>query len=183
MLGKPAGDMSTPSTGAPPNVCFGPFRLDLANRRLWQGKQEILLAPRALDLLVYLAQRPNTVVSRSELFQALRPNTLVEDHALSVQILYIRKALGDRTAYIETRPRRGYRFVIPEDTPPAPLPGADFPVPTALAAPTPRPVETPPMPVTRYAQSGDVNIAYQVVGPRARAAVSTAPPKKKPHAS
>jgi pimeloyl-ACP methyl ester carboxylesterase/DNA-binding winged helix-turn-helix (wHTH) protein len=152
--------MTTPVTTPAKSIHFGPFRLDVGSHRLWKGGQEIILAPKAIDLLVYLAERPNVVVSRSELFAALWPNTFVDDHALSVQILDIRKALGDRTAYIETRPRRGYRFVIPEETEPA-MGDAGQTSDQVGACPT---VETPPMPATRYARSCDVNIAYQVVG-------------------
>lgn len=130
---------------------FGDFQLDAAERRLWSGKLEILLAPKAFDLLTYLAQRPGYVCSRDELFSALWPDTFVDDHALSVQIADIRRALGDTPkspAFIETRSRRGYTFIAPVET--------EQSVPMVL--------QESEIPETRYALSGDVNIAYQVLG-------------------
>src|SRR5689334_10122327 len=95
------------------SLSFGPFRLDLASRQLWNGEQTIALTPRAMDVLVFLAEHAGELITREQLFQALWPDVFVADHALSVQILEIRKALGDNSqhpAYIETRHRRGYRF-------------------------------------------------------------------------
>jgi pimeloyl-ACP methyl ester carboxylesterase len=131
---------------------FGEFRLDVDLRRLWRGTSEIVLAPKAFDLLAYLAQRPGAVCSRDELFAALWPNTFVDDHALSVQIADVRRALGDSPKspqYIETRSRRGYCFLSTTNAAAAPAP----PLPQAQS-----------IPETRYAVSGDVNIAYQVFG-------------------
>jgi len=130
-------------------LTVGDFRLDVAERRLWQGATEVVLAPKAFELLIYLAQRPGQVCSRDQLFAAVWPNTFVDDHALSVQIADIRRALGDSPKapqYIQTRARRGYVFVAGNAPAPAPAP--------APAA----------MPETHYALSGDVNIAYQVFG-------------------
>ncbi|MBL8239270.1 MAG: alpha/beta fold hydrolase [Bryobacterales bacterium] len=138
------------------SLYFGEFRLLVADRRLWNGANEVMLAPKAFDLLVYLAQHPGQVCSRDELFAALWPNTFVDDHALSVQIADIRRALGDspkNPQYIETRSRRGYCFVATLRNAGSPPPSA----PPALAPP-------PPSPETRYASTGDVNIAYQVFG-------------------
>ncbi len=88
-------------------------------------------------------------------------DVFVGDAALKVCIREIRRALDDdvhRPAYIETAHRRGYRFIAPvtvEDSSPADG-GA-----RALARPVPY---GPPVPTTHYARSGDVNIAYQVIG-------------------
>lgn len=140
-------------------INFGGFRLDLDERRLWQGDQEVLLAPKALEVLAYLAQRPNQLVLRESLMRELWPDTFVDDHALSFQIAEIRKILGDdpkSPRYIETRPRRGYRFLNePEPAPAAPAPPASGPG-TSQAATR--------IPETHYARSGEVNIAYQVLG-------------------
>lgn len=141
-------------------LTFGEFRLQVADRRLWHGATEIVLAPKAFDLLTYLAQRPSYVCSRDELFAALWPNTYVDDHALSVQIADVRRALGDSPKaplYIETRSRRGYCFVAAV--------GNDTDAPVATAPVTAKAVaRTPPFPETHYASTGDVNLAYQVFG-------------------
>jgi len=134
---------------------FGPFRLDLAGRQLWRGEQAIGLAPKSWDLLAHLVQHPGEVLSRDQLFEALWPGIYVDDHALSVQIREIRKALGDdaqNPRYIETRHRRGYCFK-------AAVSRLDEPAPPA--APT---QAEGAIPETRYARSGEVNIAYQVFG-------------------
>jgi pimeloyl-ACP methyl ester carboxylesterase len=142
-------------------LTFGEFRLQIADRRLWTGPTEIVLAPKAFDLLAYLAQRPASVCSRDELFAALWPNTFVDDHALSVQIADVRRALGDSPKaprYIETRSRRGYCFVaaVNYDS------GATA---QSSSAATPSAGDRiPPFPETHYATSGDVNLAYQVFG-------------------
>ncbi len=130
-------------------IRFGDFALDDSERRLWRGNREIKLAPKAMELLVFLAERPGAVVSKEELFRALWPDTFVGDHALTVQIRDVRKALGS-DSYIETRHRRGYRFV-----PRAARVEEQEPEPVASSF-------TPPQ--TRYARSGEVNIAYQVLG-------------------
>ncbi len=139
---------------------FGPFRLDTDGRRLWRDDRECVLTPKALDLLVYLAEHAGTVLSREQLLEALWPGTYVDDHALSVQIGEIRKALGDGardSSYVETRHRRGYCFKADVQRGPSRAP-------VAIATP---PVSVPHpfvVPETRYARSGDVNIAYQVLG-------------------
>jgi pimeloyl-ACP methyl ester carboxylesterase/DNA-binding winged helix-turn-helix (wHTH) protein len=140
---------------------FGSFRLDRRARRLWSGSEEVLLTPKAMEVLLFLLDRAGTVVKREELLEALWPETYVDDHALSVQIREIRKALGDQPGkpkYIETRHRRGYLFigeVLREASEPAAQPSEARPE---------RSLYTGPIPETRYAQSGSVNIAYQVAG-------------------
>ncbi len=126
-------------------LIFSGFRLDTAQRRVYAGSREILLPPKTFDLLHFLAQRPGEVVSRETIYQALWPDVHVDDHALSVQVAELRKALGDspkKPQIIETRPRRGYQF----------LPNVS----------TDEAVFTPP--TTHYARSGEYNIAYQVLG-------------------
>lgn len=117
----------------------------------------MLLAPKAYDVLAFLIRHGNQLVHREKLMSELWPETYVDDHALSYQIAEIRRALNDdpRTPrYIETRPRRGYRFIaeIRDEAAPKPAP----------AAPNFKVIDT--IPETHYARSGDVNIAYQVVG-------------------
>ena len=102
-------------------------------------------------MLRYLAERPGKLVTKEELLQRVWPDVHVGVDVLKVTIAEIRKTLEDSTKeprFIETAHRRGYRFIaeIPESaTPPSPGPDALIPP-------------------THYARSGDVNIAYQVIG-------------------
>lgn len=93
---------------------FGPFRLDAHERLLTREGASVSLTPKAFDLLLALVKRPGRLVEKEELFQAVWPDTIVEESNLSSNIALIRKALGDGTngeRYIETVPKRGYRFV------------------------------------------------------------------------
>ena len=95
---------------------FGPFRLDRGRRVLWRGEALVEVAPRALDLLVALVERAGDVITKDELMQRVWPDTFVEEANLSVNVSALRKALGtgqDGHSYIQTVPRRGYRFVVP----------------------------------------------------------------------
>lgn len=90
--------------------CFGPFRLDLAKRALTDAGRRVELSGRALDLLALLIRERHRAVSREELMAELWPDVIVEDGNLTVNISLIRKALHGGRTYIETLPRRGYRF-------------------------------------------------------------------------
>lgn len=93
---------------------FGPFRLDTSAPLLWREGQPVALTPKALETLIVLVQRAGRLTSREDLIQAVWPDTVVEENNLSVNISMLRKVLGDTSdadKYIETVPRRGYRFV------------------------------------------------------------------------
>jgi DNA-binding winged helix-turn-helix (wHTH) protein/TolB-like protein/tetratricopeptide (TPR) repeat protein len=95
---------------------FGDFRLDPAEGALYRQNRLIALTPKAFDTLLVLVRHAGHVVSKEELMQQVWPDTFVEDGNLNVHIFALRKVLadndGDQT-YIETIPRRGYRFVVP----------------------------------------------------------------------
>lgn len=98
----------------PATLAFGPFRLDLAGRRLAEAGRPVAIGGRALDLLIALAERPGELVTKAELMARAWPDTNVEDANLRVQISAIRRALGDKTgAYVVADSGRGYRFVAP----------------------------------------------------------------------
>jgi DNA-binding winged helix-turn-helix (wHTH) protein/Flp pilus assembly protein TadD len=102
--------------GLPEMLRFGPFRLDAAKRVLWRGDEVVALAPRALDLLVALAEQQGDVVPKQTLMDRVWPGTFVEEANLSVNVSALRKALGsqpDGRPYIETLARRGYRLAVP----------------------------------------------------------------------
>jgi len=93
---------------------FGPFELDSRKRTLRRDGMVLPLGSRALDLLVYLANRPGVVVKKKELIDHVWSDVFVEDGALRVHVFFIRKALGDGqfgNRYIANVHGRGYSFV------------------------------------------------------------------------
>src|SRR6185503_13519259 len=97
-----------------PRFEFGPFQLDLNDRLLTRAGEVISLRPKATEILVKLVTNAGQLIKRDELLKEVWPDTFVEESNLSQTIFTLRKALGDdRTEprYIETVPRRGYRFV------------------------------------------------------------------------
>jgi DNA-binding winged helix-turn-helix (wHTH) protein/predicted ATPase len=95
---------------------FRSFRLDSSNQCLWSGEQRLPLAPKAFDVLRYLVERPGRLVTQDEILEALWPETYVNPELVKKYILGIRKVLGDKPdepEFVETIPKRGYRFVAP----------------------------------------------------------------------
>jgi len=93
---------------------FGPYRLDAGERRLLRDGETVPLTPKAFDLLQVLVENRGHLLEKEELLKAVWPNTFVEEANLSVIVSHLRKALsngGDEQRYIETVPKRGYRFV------------------------------------------------------------------------
>jgi DNA-binding winged helix-turn-helix (wHTH) protein/Tol biopolymer transport system component len=90
---------------------FGSFRLDPAERILLRGNEIVPLTPKAFDTLHLLVRNSGHLLEKEEMIRALWPDTFVEEGSLSNNIFLLRKALGDEPAFIETVPRRGYRFV------------------------------------------------------------------------
>ena len=92
---------------------FGPFRIDVAERLLTRDGQNVPLTPKAFDTLLLLVENRGHLLEKDELMQKLWPNTFVEEANLTNNISLLRKALGDDAGehrYIETVPKRGYRF-------------------------------------------------------------------------
>ena len=99
---------------AAPSYEFGPFQLNPAEGSLVAGGEPVTLAPKPFDVLRVLVQRHGHVVLKSELMALIWPDTAVEDANLTVSVSVLRKALAQRqpgTRYIQTVPKRGYRFV------------------------------------------------------------------------
>lgn len=131
-----------------PSVAFPPFRLDYTNECLWRARERIDLTPKAFGVLKELVGAGGELVSKERLLDAVWSETFVGDAVLKVCVGQIRRALGDpcrSPRFIETVHRRGYRFIAPLES--ATREAGEFVAP-----------------MTRYARSGDVNIAYQVLG-------------------
>jgi DNA-binding winged helix-turn-helix (wHTH) protein/Tol biopolymer transport system component len=138
-----------PNDHRPQILQFGVFEVDLAQGELRKHGRKIKLQERPFQLLAALLERPGQVVTREELVRRLWNDTLVDfDNGLNIAAKKIREALDDDAAtprYVETLPRRGYRFIAqvqsrgnpPPDAPAAAEPTAQ-PVP-ALAPPPPAP--------------------------------------------
>src|SRR5271154_5027460 len=92
---------------------FGQFVLDPDKRALCRADSPVSLTPRAFDVLLFLVQNPNRLVTKEELLQAVWGDTFVEEGNLTQYISHLRKALGDNSEdahLIVTIARRGYRF-------------------------------------------------------------------------
>ena len=94
---------------------FGPFRIDESERLLMRGSQVVPLQPKAVDLLLVLLEANGHVVTKDQLIGRVWADTFVEEINLSRNIFHLRRALGESNGakFIETIPRRGYRFVAP----------------------------------------------------------------------
>src|ERR1700722_10313529 len=100
---------------------FFPFRFDAANQCLWRrgdtGQEErVLLTPKAFAVLDHLVEHAGRLVTHKELLEAVWPDTVVEPQAVKRCVVAVRSALGDRpknSLFIETIPKRGYRFIAP----------------------------------------------------------------------
>lgn len=113
---------NTPAANPRGNVRFGPFTLDLHARKLWRDEALVALPSRALEALAYLVAHRDRTVDRDEIIAAAWHDVAVTDDSLIHAISVIRRALGDDPAqpsFIETIPRRGYRFVgvVEQDEP------------------------------------------------------------------
>ncbi|HEX2270309.1 MAG TPA: alpha/beta fold hydrolase [Pyrinomonadaceae bacterium] len=156
---------------------FDGFRVNADERLLFKGDREVPLTPKVFDTLLVLIENCRHVLTKKELMQKIWPDSFVEENNLAQNISILRKALGDEN-YIQTVPKRGYRFVadVSSDQNDSLIvhermrtrivveraddeidarPVIDVP---ALASNVFSPPET------MYARSGDVNIAYQVIG-------------------
>jgi len=108
----------TEQPGNGKRVRFGPYEADLAAGELLKDGRRVRLQEQPFQVLAALLERPNEVVTRDELRQRLWPDaTFVDfDQGLNTAINKLRDALGDSAAnprFVETLPRRGYRFTFP----------------------------------------------------------------------
>jgi TolB-like protein len=95
-------------------VTFGSYAFDVTSARLWVGARELHLTPKASSVLKMLVGQAGVPVSKDALFAAVWPGVAVSDDALTSCVQELRRTLGDdarQPQFIETRHRRGYRFV------------------------------------------------------------------------
>ena len=145
---------------APQILRFGPFVLDVGEHLLSRAGQPVTLTPKLFALLTILAASGGRLMDKDALLKAVWPDAVVEEGNLTKSIFLLRQALedtGETRAFIETVPRVGYRFV-------APVERVDDREADTAETVGPRTRGEAGGAETRYAKSGDVHIAYQVVG-------------------
>ncbi len=102
-------------------VRFGVFELDLRSRELRKRGLRLHLPDQSFEILAMLVERPGDVITREEIREHLWPHgTVVEfEHSVNSAVKRLRDCLGDSATnprFVETLPRRGYRFVVPVET-------------------------------------------------------------------
>jgi predicted ATPase len=93
---------------------FASFQLDTTNACLFRNGERIELAPKPFSVLRYLVENPGRLISHNELLDTLWPETFVQPQVLRTYVLELRKVLRDdleNPQFIQTLPKRGYRFV------------------------------------------------------------------------
>ena len=99
-----------------PVFVFPPFRLDAGNEQLWRDSSLVVLRPKTFEVLLYLVQNAQRLVTKREILDNLWAGASVSDELLRGYIRELRDAMGDdaqKPRYIETVPKRGYRFLPP----------------------------------------------------------------------
>ena len=94
----------------------GEWWADPATNELGRPNETVRIEPKAMEVLVVLAERAGGVVSRDELLSSVWPGVIVGDEALTQCIIKLRRALRDNPrspSYIETISKRGYRLIAP----------------------------------------------------------------------
>jgi serine/threonine-protein kinase len=100
-------------------LVFGPFRLDAGERLLFCNNEEIPLPPKVFDTLLVLVEHQGRVLEKNYLMKTLWPDSFVEESSLARNISLLRKTFGEHPEdqrFIQTIPRRGYRFVATVQT-------------------------------------------------------------------
>src|SRR6516165_7964194 len=101
-------------TARPEMFRFEGYTLDIGRNLLRTADREVALRPKSFELLRYLVENPDRLVTKEELLKAIWPDVIVTDHVLANCMGEVRQAIGDDDqAIIKTIPRRGYRFTVP----------------------------------------------------------------------
>src|SRR5215204_4587569 len=93
---------------------FGDHRLDVGRRELWRSFKRVELEPQVFDLLIYLIENRERVVTKDDLIASIWGGRIVSESTLSSRIAAVRRAIGDsgeQQALIRTSARKGIRFV------------------------------------------------------------------------
>jgi DNA-binding winged helix-turn-helix (wHTH) protein/pimeloyl-ACP methyl ester carboxylesterase len=143
-------------------ILFGDHALDIDRRELRRGSEQIALEPQVFDLLVYLVENRDRVVSKDDVIAAVWGGRIVSESTLTSRINAVRRAVGDsgeQQRVIRTMPRKGFRFVgeVAESAKPS--------EPVAVAKPQPPARPPNPQHEIRFCSASDgVRIAYALAG-------------------
>ncbi len=132
---KPALDLEGRRTFLDPNLMenlnrhlysFGTYSVDVAERQLLRAGDCVALPPKVFDTLLVLVENRGRILEKDVLMNKIWPDSFVEESSLAQYIFQLRKALGDDASehrFIETIPKRGYRFIasVQEEFCPLPL--------------------------------------------------------------
>jgi TolB-like protein/DNA-binding winged helix-turn-helix (wHTH) protein len=167
---------------------FASFELDCRARELCDGARRVRLQDQPFEILRLMLDRPGDVVTRDELRHRLWPEgTFVDfEHSLNAAVRRLREVLGDSAStprFIETLPRRGYRFIAPvegngfvrPETPPAPLGASAVVDPLESVAHTPR-QRRPLVGPLAYGVAAAGLLVLVIVGARALERLNQTPP-------
>src|SRR5437764_3330756 len=96
-------------------LAFADFEVDASQRLLFRRGENVPLPPKVFQTLLVFVESGGRLLTKDELMKAIWPDTFVEEHNLTLNVHALRKALngGGSERYIQTVPRRGYRFVEP----------------------------------------------------------------------
>lgn len=137
----------SPSAAEPPRA-FGPFVLDVQQARLLRDGVPVPLPGRPFDVLALLVRQAGRLVGKDEVLDGVWGHRHVSESVLKTAVNQLRDALGDdarQPRYVETVPRRGYRFVAPVQALDA-APAVAVPAPMPVPVPMPAPVPAAPVP-------------------------------------
>lgn len=154
---------------------FGRFRVDAEERLLFDGGAPVNLPPKIFDTLLLLVANAGRAIPKNEMMEIIWPDSFVEENNLAQNISFLRRTFGNENNYIETVPKRGYRFIGLVTVKDGDVQTTTFERTTARVSivesdeipplgERPSALTSFPVPVTHYVQNGDVNLAYQVVG-------------------
>jgi DNA-binding winged helix-turn-helix (wHTH) protein len=164
-------------SSAQSRVCFGLYEVDLRTQEIRKHGTVIRLTGQPFQILEMLLSRPGDLITRDELQQRLWPGQSLVDctHGLNAAINKLREALGDSAItpqYVETLPRRGYRFIgkvraseLPMPAVPAPeIPGSGSSIQHAAVTATRQPTPPPNHFISRHWAIGLVSVVALVIG-------------------